>query len=78
MVVCFPAAVPLSILVAVGLIALSAVVVLNGPVMVAYIRSLREGDMGLAAAIREDALTRLRPVLMTTPRYAQRVFQALQ
>lgn len=39
--------------------------VLNGLVMIAYIRSLREGGMTLEPAIREGALTRLRPVLMT-------------
>ena len=32
--------------------------------MISYIRSLREQGMSLDAAIREGALTRLRPVLM--------------
>ena len=55
----------MSISAAVGFIALSGVAVLNGLVMVSYIRSLREEGMQLDAAIREGALTRLRPVLMT-------------
>ena len=57
--------IPMSISAAVGFIALSGVAVLNGLVMVSYIRSLREEGMQLDAAIREGALTRLRPVLMT-------------
>jgi cobalt-zinc-cadmium resistance protein CzcA len=57
--------IPLSISAAVGFIALSGVAVLNGLVMISYIRSLREEGMPLDAAIREGALTRLRPVLMT-------------
>ncbi len=57
--------IPLSISAAVGFIALSGVAVLNGLVMISFIRNLREGGMPLDAAIREGALTRLRPVLMT-------------
>ncbi|MDB5765579.1 MAG: czcA2 [Collimonas fungivorans] len=57
--------IPLSISAAVGFIALCGVAVLNGLVMIAFIRSLREEGRGLDAAIREGALTRLRPVLMT-------------
>jgi cobalt-zinc-cadmium resistance protein CzcA len=57
--------IPLSISAAVGFIALSGVAVLNGLVMISYIRTLREEGMPLDAAIREGALTRLRPVLMT-------------
>ncbi|AMO95861.1 cobalt-zinc-cadmium resistance protein CzcA [Collimonas fungivorans] len=57
--------IPLSISAAVGFIALCGVAVLNGLVMIAFIRSLREEGRGLEAAIREGALTRLRPVLMT-------------
>ncbi|MBL8438526.1 MAG: CusA/CzcA family heavy metal efflux RND transporter, partial [Zoogloeaceae bacterium] len=57
--------IPLSISAGVGFIALSGVAVLNGLVMIAFIRSLREDGMALDAAIREGALTRLRPVLMT-------------
>ncbi len=57
--------IPLSISAAVGFIALSGVAVLNGLVMLSFIRSLREGGKPVDAAVREGALTRLRPVLMT-------------
>ncbi|WP_211441672.1 CusA/CzcA family heavy metal efflux RND transporter [Collimonas humicola] len=57
--------IPLSISAAVGFIALCGVAVLNGLVMIAFIRSLREEGRALGQAIREGALTRLRPVLMT-------------
>ncbi|WP_454742477.1 CusA/CzcA family heavy metal efflux RND transporter [Cupriavidus necator] len=57
--------IPLSISAAVGFIALCGVAVLNGLVMLSFIRSLRESGHGLDDAIREGALTRLRPVLMT-------------
>ncbi|WP_411288681.1 efflux RND transporter permease subunit [Phenylobacterium sp.] len=56
---------PLSISAGVGFIALSGVAVLNGVVMVSFIRSLRAEGRPLDEAIREGALTRLRPVLMT-------------
>ena len=56
---------PLSISAGVGFIALSGVAVLNGLVMIAFIRSLREEGKSLDVAIHEGALTRLRPVLMT-------------
>jgi len=56
---------PLSISAAVGFIALSGVAVLNGVVMVSFIRDLRAAGRTLDDAIREGALTRLRPVLMT-------------
>ncbi|MDU8500138.1 CusA/CzcA family heavy metal efflux RND transporter [Pseudomonas syringae] len=57
--------IPLSISAGVGFIALSGVAVLNGLVMIAFIRSLREEGRSLHDAITEGALTRLRPVLMT-------------
>ena len=56
---------PLSISAGVGFIALSGVAVLNGVVMVSFIRSLLAEGRPLDDAIREGALTRLRPVLMT-------------
>ena len=56
---------PLSISAAVGFIALSGVAVLNGVVMVSFIRTLIAEGRPLGEAIREGALTRLRPVLMT-------------
>jgi len=57
--------IPLSISAAVGFIALSGVAVLNGLVMISFIRQLREQGRPLEEAIHEGALTRLRPVLMT-------------
>ncbi|WP_313570121.1 efflux RND transporter permease subunit [Comamonas terrigena] len=57
--------IPLSISAAVGFIALSGVAVLNGLVMISYIRTLREEGKNVYEAVTEGALTRLRPVLMT-------------
>ena len=57
--------IPLSISAGVGFIALSGVAVLNGVVMVSFIRNLQEQGMKLDEAIIEGALTRLRPILMT-------------
>ena len=56
---------PFSITAAVGFIALSGVAVLNGVVLVSYFNELREEGRELLDAVREGALTRLRPVLMT-------------
>ncbi len=56
---------PLSISAGVGFIALSGVAVLNGVVMMTFIRALAAEGRPLDEAIREGALTRLRPVLMT-------------
>jgi cobalt-zinc-cadmium resistance protein CzcA len=56
---------PLSISAAIGFIALSGVAVLNGVVMLSFIRDLRAKGIDLEQAIIEGALTRLRPVLMT-------------
>ena len=58
-------AIPLSISAAVGFIALSGVAVLNGLVMISFIDRLRAGGMSLDDAVREGAISRLRPVLMT-------------
>jgi len=57
--------IPLSISAGVGFIALSGVAVLNGLVMIAFIRRLREQGDALEDAVRDGALGRLRPVLMT-------------
>ncbi|MBD3739935.1 MAG: CusA/CzcA family heavy metal efflux RND transporter [Stenotrophomonas sp.] len=57
--------IPLSISAGVGFIALSGVAVLNGLVMISFIKNLREEGMPLHRAVTEGALTRLRPVLMT-------------
>jgi cobalt-zinc-cadmium resistance protein CzcA len=56
---------PLSISAAVGFIALCGVAVLNGLVMLSFIRTLRDEGKTLDEAVWEGALTRLRPVLMT-------------
>ncbi|MBT8439473.1 MAG: efflux RND transporter permease subunit, partial [Gammaproteobacteria bacterium] len=56
---------PLSISAAIGFIALSGVAVLNGVVMLSFIRDLRAKGVALESAIIQGALTRLRPVLMT-------------
>lgn len=56
---------PFSISSAVGFIALSGVAVLNGLVMLTQIRSLIEGGLPVAQSIRDGALTRFRPVVMT-------------
>ena len=56
---------PLSISAGVGFIALSGVAVLNGVVMLSFIRDLREKGVALEKAVVDGALRRLRPVLMT-------------
>lgn len=56
---------PLSISAGVGFIALSGVAVLNGLVMVAFIRDLWHQTGDLTKAVIEGAIIRLRPVLMT-------------
>lgn len=57
--------IPLSISAGIGFIALSGVAVLNGMVMITFIRKLREQGLPLDQAIVQGALGRLRPVLMT-------------
>lgn len=57
--------IPFSISAGVGFIALSGIAVLNGLVMVSFIRDLRLHGHGLDDAIIQGAITRLRPVLMT-------------
>lgn len=57
--------IPFSISAAVGFIALSGVAVLNGLVMITRINQLVREGMDALAAVREGALSRLRPVLMT-------------
>jgi cobalt-zinc-cadmium resistance protein CzcA len=57
---------PFSISAAVGFIALSGVAVLDDMILVSCIRQLRKKGRPLDKAVEEAALTRLRPVLMTT------------
>src|SRR6185312_1900584 len=56
---------PFSVSAAVGFIALSGIAVLNGLVMLSFITQLMQQGRGKRDAIREGALTRLRPVVMT-------------
>ncbi|MFL0799426.1 MAG: CusA/CzcA family heavy metal efflux RND transporter [Agarilytica sp.] len=56
---------PLSISAGIGFIALSGVAVLNGLVMLAFIRDLWHEKGDLFRAVTEGAMIRLRPVLMT-------------
>ncbi len=57
--------IPFSISAAVGFIALSGIAILNGLVMVSFIRELRKDGVPLTEAIFDGAVTRLRPVLTT-------------
>ena len=57
--------IPFSISAAVGFIALSGIAILNGLVMVSFIRELRKEGVPLLEAIFDGAVTRLRPVLTT-------------
>jgi len=57
---------PFSISAAIGFIAMSGVAVLDDMILVSYIRQLRRKGLPLDEAVREAAITRLRPVLMTT------------
>ncbi|WP_100656031.1 efflux RND transporter permease subunit [Alteromonas flava] len=56
---------PLSISAGVGFIALSGIAVLNGLVMLSFIKQQFEETGDLITSIVEGAITRLRPVLMT-------------
>lgn len=57
--------IPLSVSAGVGFIALSGIAVLNGLVMLSFIRERWSDGLPLEDAIIDGALTRLRPVLMT-------------
>ena len=57
--------IPLSISASVGFIALSGIAVLNGLVMLSFIRNLLTEGYTLDDAIQTGAITRLRPILMT-------------
>ncbi|MBX3616877.1 efflux RND transporter permease subunit [Nitrosomonas sp.] len=58
--------IPLSISAGVGFIAMSGVAVLDGLVLLSFIRDLRQQGLPLEQAIRTGSLLRLRPVLITT------------
>ena len=55
----------LSVSALVGFMALFGIAMLNGVILVERIRELRRGGSGLADAVREGALSRVRPVVMT-------------
>lgn len=57
--------IPFSISAAIGFIALSGIAVLNGLVMLSFIRNLLKEGYTLDDAIQTGAITRLRPILMT-------------
>ncbi|HEY1784444.1 MAG TPA: CusA/CzcA family heavy metal efflux RND transporter, partial [Pirellulales bacterium] len=57
---------PFSISAGVGFIAMSGVAVLDDMILVSYIRQLRSAGVPLDEAVTQAAVTRLRPVLMTT------------
>jgi heavy metal efflux system protein len=56
---------PFSISAGVGFIALFGIAVLNGVVLLTYIRELQRAGEDLDHAVRHGAVTRLRPVVMT-------------
>jgi cobalt-zinc-cadmium resistance protein CzcA len=57
---------PFSISAAIGFIAMSGVAVLDDMILVSYIRQLRRKGLPRDEAVQIAAVTRLRPVLMTT------------
>jgi heavy metal efflux system protein len=57
---------PFSISAGVGFVAMSGVAVLDDMILVSYVRQLRGRGLPLDEAVQEAAVTRLRPVLMTT------------
>ncbi len=57
---------PFSISAGIGFIAMSGVAVLDDMILVSYIRQLRHQGLSLDDAVTQAAITRLRPVLMTT------------
>ena len=57
--------IPLSISAGIGFIALSGVAVLNGLVIISFISKLRADGLDVGQAVRQGAMRRLRPVLMT-------------
>src|SRR3954467_10318945 len=57
---------PFSISAGVGFIAMSGVAVLDDMILVSYVRQLRQRGLPLDQAVMQAAITRLRPVLMTT------------
>ena len=59
-------AVPVSAIALIGVIMMAGIVVNNAIVLVDYVNQLRRRGLELQAAIRQAAVTRVRPILMTT------------
>jgi cobalt-zinc-cadmium resistance protein CzcA len=57
---------PFSVSAGIGFIAMSGLAVLDDMILVSYIRQLREKGLSLDDAVTKSAVTRLRPVLMTS------------
>ena len=55
----------LSVPSSIGFIAVFGIATLNGVVLVSYIRQLLENRMGIKEAVREAAMLRIRPILIT-------------
>lgn len=58
--------IPMSVSAAVGFIALAGIAILDSMVLVSFFNQLREKGMELGEAVIEGAMTRLRPVVMTS------------
>lgn len=58
--------IPMSVSAMVGFIALTGIAILDGMVLVSFFNQLRERGMELREAVIEGAMTRLRPVVMTS------------
>ncbi|WCL50036.1 efflux RND transporter permease subunit [Leptospira sp. GIMC2001] len=58
--------IPFSISAGIGFIALSGVAVLNSLVLVTFAKKLQDSGLSIQASIRESALVRIRPILMTS------------
>jgi len=56
---------PFTVSAAIGFVALSGLAVLNGLVLVTFIRQKLDAGRSLGQAVREGCLARLRPVLLT-------------
>jgi HAE1 family hydrophobic/amphiphilic exporter-1 len=60
------AAMPLSVIVFIGLIMLAGIVVNNAIVLIDFINTLRRSGVEMVEAVRQAGQVRLRPILMTT------------
>ncbi len=58
--------IPMSVSAGIGFIALAGIAILDGMVLVSFFNHLREQGRALREAVEEGAITRLRPVVMTS------------